>query len=204
MMSRAMAQERVSTQAAIERVDHSVLLTREDFSRATVPLRPALFRLCMALCRSREEAEDLLQNAMVKAFLHRASFRGEAPLVSWLYSIVRHERAESVRMGARRRGLLRNAFERFGLFLEDLVATPDETPEAIALKDESAEALLDAVRALPEPYREIVWMSDIEELSYEMIASALGIPLGTVKSRHARGRARLRTQLEAEQQEGAR
>ena len=57
------------------------------------------------------------------------------------------------------------------------------------------ESVLAGVRALPEPYRTVVWLCDIEELSYQEVSEALSLPLGTVKSRHARGHARLRTAM---------
>lgn len=190
-----MAQEQAARELVGEPTAHAACWTREEFSRQAEAVSAPLFRLCLALCRSRDEAEDLLQNALVKAFIHRASYRGDAPFLSWLYGIVRHERAETVRVAARRRGLLRSAIERFGVLFEDLTASTETSPEDDILQSENADLVLTRVQDLPEPYREVVWMCDIEELSYEDIAAALSIPLGTVKSRHARGRVRLRELL---------
>ncbi len=195
----AMAQEHAARELASDRVAPCSCSTREEFSRMAAPLTAPLFRLCLALCNSREEAEDLLQNALVKAFVHREAYRGDAPFLSWLYGIVRNERAETVRTAARRRGLIRNAVERFGLLFEDLVASGHASPESTAIQTQDADEILARVRDLPEAYREVVWMCDVEELSYELVAQALSIPLGTVKSRHARGRARLRTLITAAQ-----
>ncbi len=161
------------------------------------PLTAPLFRLCLALCHSREEAEDLLQNALVKAFVHRESYRGDAPFLSWLYGIVRNERAELARTAARRRGLVRDAIDRFGLLFDDLTSSVDISPEASVIHAQDADELLALMRELPEAYREVVWMCDVEELSHELVAHALSIPIGTVKSRHARGRARLRVLIES-------
>lgn len=202
--ARTLAPEDIAGEVAAGRLERAGAWTREQFSRETAPLTPTLFRLCLALSHSREEAEDLLQNAMVKAFVHRASYRGDAPLLSWLYGIVRNERAESARMAARRRGLLSDAIERFGVLFDDLTSGDMPSPETFAIRGEDADALLAQLRELPEPYREVVWMCDIEELAYEAVADALSIPIGTVKSRHARGRARLRSLVDAASGEASR
>ncbi len=176
--------------------------SREEFQRAVRPLFPPLLRLCRTLADSPEAAEDLLQNALVKAFQHRASYRAEAPLLGWLYGIVRNEHLDSVRHTARRRGLVRDALERFGPLFEDWFGgenrpSPAPNPERSLELMRDTEAVLGCVRALPEPYRSVVWLCDIEELSYQEVSAALSLPLGTVKSRHARGHVRLRTALSA-------
>jgi RNA polymerase sigma-70 factor (ECF subfamily) len=170
---------------------------RDDFQRAIEPLLPQLFRLCRALSDDAASAEDLMQGALVKAFLHRASYRGSSPLLGWLYGIVRNEQSEVVRTTARRRNLVRVALERFGELWGDFSADGvSGDPESWLLSGESSEHLLAAVRALPETFRSVVWMCDVEEMGHEEVSQVLSVPLGTVKSRHARGRARLRALLE--------
>jgi RNA polymerase sigma-70 factor (ECF subfamily) len=175
--------------------------SREDFARAVRPLFPPLLRLCRTLADTPEAAEDLLQNALVKAYQHRASYRSEAPLLGWLYGIVRNEHTDSVRHTARRRSLVRDALERFGTLFEDWCSDPGSAsgapnPERSLELLRSTESVLACVRALPEPYRTVVWLCDIEELSYQDVSEALSLPLGTVKSRHARGHARLRAMFD--------
>jgi RNA polymerase sigma-70 factor (ECF subfamily) len=182
--------------------------SREEFARAVRPLFPALLRLCRTLADSPEQAEDLLQNALVKAYQHRAGYRAEAPLLGWLYGIVRNEHMDHVRHTARRRGLIRDAVDRFGAMFEDWFGSPNGSdraadPErALDARRDTAE-VFNAMRELPEVYRSVVWLCDIEELSYQEVSDALSLPLGTVKSRHARGRARLRSALEQVASEGA-
>jgi len=175
--------------------------SREEFARAVRPLFPPLLRLCRTLADSPEQAEDLLQNALVKAYQHRAGYRAEAPLLGWLYGIVRNEHMDMIRHTARRRGLVRDAVERFGTMFEDWFGSPTgrdpgPDPERSLDAKRDTEEVLTAMRALPEAYRAVVWLCDIEELSYQEVSEALSLPLGTVKSRHARGRARLRSSLE--------
>jgi RNA polymerase sigma-70 factor (ECF subfamily) len=181
--------------------------SREEFARAVRPLFPPLLRLCRTLADSPEQAEDLLQNALVKAYQHRAGYRAEAPLLGWLYGIVRNEHMDMVRHTARRRGLIRDAVERFGTVFEDWFGAqngrdPAADPERSLDSMRGTEEVLAAMRALPDPYRAVIWLFDVEELSYQEVSEALSLPLGTVKSRHARGRSRLRALLEQASTEG--
>lgn len=169
--------------------------TREHFTRDVTPLIPSVFRLCLALADSRSAAEDLLQSALVRAYAHRESFRGEGSLTAWLCCIARNEHAEQVRQTARRRGLVRGALERFGQLFEDWSSEPEAPPDGPLAIAEDSESVLSALRELPEPYRTAVWMCDVEEMSYQAASEALGIPVGTAKSRHARGRTKLRAVL---------
>jgi len=169
--------------------------TREHFTRDVSPLIPSVFRLCLALADNRAAAEDLLQSALVRAYAHRDSFRGDGSLTAWLCCIARNEHAEQVRQTARRRGLVRGALARFGQLFEDWASTPEAYPDASLSIAEDSEAVLSALRELPEAYRTAVWMCDVEEMSYQAASEALGIPIGTVKSRHARGRNKLRAIL---------
>lgn len=171
--------------------------TREAFGRDVAPHMPGLFRLCLTLSDSTGEAEDLLQNALTKAYQHRHSFRGESSLLGWLYGIARHEHAEHVRSRARRRGLVRQALDKFGEIFEEWSQPDEPSPESWLLTGEDSARLLAAVRSISEPYRAVVWMCDIEEMSYDDVARTLNVPVGTVKSRHARGRAQLKTSLDS-------
>lgn len=169
--------------------------TREQFTRDVAPLIPTVYRLCLALADNASSAEDLLQSALVRAYVHRDSFRGEGALTAWLCCIVRNEHTEVVRQTARRRSLVRSALERFGQLFEDWSAAPELGPELSLSIAEDSESVLAALQELPEQYRSAVWMCDVEEMSYQAASEALGIPIGTVKSRHARGRAKLRACL---------
>lgn len=171
-------------------------LTRELFSRRVGPHLPQVFRLCVALSDSHEAAEDLMQSALVRAYVHRESFRGQGSIAGWLCTIARNEHIENVRSTARRRGLVRGAVERFGALFEDWFGeAPAETPERSLGAAQDGETLLSALRSVPDVYRSVVWLCDVEDMTYPEVSAALSIPVGTVKSRHARGRAKLREVL---------
>jgi len=170
---------------------------RAEFEAAVRPVLPRLYRFCLALAGSRDRADDLFQNTLVKAYLNASAFEGRSDLVVWICGIARNEYLEARRTDARRRGI----FERFvdacasalGFGAE---AETVESPEASAMHRENANLLLVCLQKLPEDFRAVVVLCDIEELGYDRAAEILGIPKGTVKSRHARGRARLREAYE--------
>lgn len=181
--------------ACVEALPEPATWTRADFTRIVSPHLPQLYRLALILSRDDVEAEDLLQNALVKAYVHRASYVGRGSLTAWLYGIVRNEHAELIRSTKRRRSLLEAALDRFADLFDDLSSdgATAATPEVHAMAQEESELLLACLRRLPEPYRSVVHLCDVEERSYEEVSELLDAPIGTIKSRHARGRAKLRT-----------
>ena len=173
--------------------------TRAEFTTRVRPHIPKLYRLCLMLSRDAAEAEDLLQNVLVKAFIHRGSFAERGSLASWLYGIVRHEHLEIARTMKRRRSLLESALYRFGDLLDGLTDGADarQTPERALIVQEEVGLLLHCLRQIKEPYRTVVHLCDVEDLGYDEVATILGVPVGTVKSRHARGRSKVRLAFEA-------
>lgn len=171
-----------------------------SFEAEVEALMPRLHRLCLALCKGREEAEDLLQDSLVLAYLHRDSYQGHGSFFGWLCGIVRNQFIEGRRAAARRRSLLDSVLAGASSVLGSLftggVEQPD--PESQACQSEQSALLLRCLHALPEKYRLVVLLCDVEELGHEEVASILEVPLGTVKSRHSRGRAQLGTSFQAE------
>jgi RNA polymerase sigma-70 factor, ECF subfamily len=155
-------------------------------------LMPRLYRLCLALCRSRQEAEDLLQEALVRAFLHRNSFRGQGSYFGWLCKVVRSQFMEGRRNAARRGGLLESMLGGATAVMGWLVGGEERVdPEVAACQSQQGAMLLRCLHRLPEKFRMVVLLCDVEELGYEEVAGILGVPVGTVKSRHSRGRVQL-------------
>ncbi|MFY1832376.1 RNA polymerase sigma factor [Myxococcus fulvus] len=165
--------------------------SRERFEAEVEPLLPRLHRFCLAVCRDRQEAEDVLQDTLVRAYVHR-ELEGP-PSLAWLCGIARNQFLEHRRSSARRRSLLESVLEGASSVLGSLfvggVEQPD--PEARLCGCEEAELLMACLRAMPEKFRLVVLLCDVEELAHDEVARVLGLPVGTVKSRHSRGRARL-------------
>lgn len=165
---------------------------RARFEAVVEPLLPRFHRFCLALCHGRQEAEDLLQDSLVRAYLHWGD-RTTGSLLGWLCGIARNQFLEQQRALARRRSLLDSVLEGASSVLGSLfsggVEQPD--PEARLCGSEEAELVLSCLRALPEKFRLVVLLCDVEDLAYDEVSRVLGLPVGTVKSRHSRGRARL-------------
>jgi RNA polymerase sigma-70 factor (ECF subfamily) len=153
---------------------------------------PMVYNLCLRLAGDRTMAQDLSQEVFLRVFKGLPRFRGSSSLKTWIYSIaLNHCRG---RLGRR------------GLELEDWdaqrwsrgPADPALSPEEDLLARDGERRIAVALLALPVKFREAVVLRDLEGLSYEEIAAVLRVRTGTVRSRIARGRERLRQLLEIE------
>lgn len=167
---------------------------RVAFEASVKPLLPQLYRLCLILCRDSDEADDLLQNSLVKAFMNAEAYAGKSDLVGWLCGIVRNEHLESRRTASRRWSILDAVLDGCTAVLGSIFTGGSEepSPEDKAIVNQQWGSLLKCLHELPVDYRMVVLLCDVEELGYDRAAEILGVPVGTVKSRHARGRAKLR------------
>ena len=163
------------------------------FQAVLEPHLPRLHRTCLALARNRDDAAELLQDSMVQAWRHREAYDGSGSIFGWLYRIVQHQHIDRVRRSARRRQL----WSGLAHTLQDLwdSVLPSDGPEEFIERLDSAEELLECLREVADPFRVVLQLCDIEEMDYESVSEILGIPIGTVKSRHARGRGKLRELL---------
>ena len=159
-----------------------------------------IYGLLFRLTDSSDEARDLTQETFLRAFQNIARFRGEADLRTWIYRIAINQARNRWRWWRRRRRdatvSLDAAQNQTGQPLITTLAEAGQDPEQQTLAHERESVLLSALQRLGRAYRETVILRDIEGFSYEEIATALDINIGTVKSRLARGRQELREKLE--------
>ncbi len=170
-----------------------------EFEAAVLPLREELRRAAFRLTHSLESAEDLVQETLVHAYRGFSQFRRGTNLKAWLMRIMlnlfishyRHQQRTVPTVSLE--GLLEELelTEEGSNFLLDESVSPEEIVMSRVMDDEVAKAL----EKLPEPFREVVILCDIEGLSYAEVAEALGIPIGTVRSRLSRARETLRQLL---------
>lgn len=160
------------------------------FQAMLQPHLPRLHRTCLALERNRDDAAELLQDAMVQAWRHRSAFDGSGSVFGWLYRIVQHQHTDRVRRSARRRRLWSGLSHTLQELWDSVL--PSDGPGEWVEKLASAEELLECLHELADPFRQVVQLCDIEELDYAAVSEILSVPVGTVKSRHARGRGKLR------------
>lgn len=155
--------------------------SRAAFARVALPHLDAAYNLARWLVRDADAAQDVVQDAMVRALTYFASFRGDNAR-AWLLQIVR---TTAYTRAARSRGAAE-----VPLPAEDELALPDPGigPEAALNQREDAATLTQALEALPPDLRECLVLRELEELSYRDIARITGVPTGTVMSRLWRGR----------------
>jgi len=147
-----------------------------------------VFRVARAVLRDEAEAEDVAQDAWVRAYGHLRQFAGRASFATWLTRIVIHEAL------ARRRRRMRDvSLDEHALTLSARTRPPDEEVGSRQV----ARVLEAAIDALPNPYRMAFVLRDLEGLDTEETAACLGVPEATVKTRLHRARSLLRTSLDA-------
>ena len=158
------------------------------FEDLVIAYQHRVFGVALRMLRNRSEAEEIAQEVFLR--VHRAveDFRGEAKLSTWLYAITSRLCLNRLASGERR--MAREGEES----LERLRADAD--PAAHVERVELEAALQRAITELPEERRIVVVLRDFEGLSYEEIAAALDLPLGTVRSRLHRARTDLKEKLE--------
>ena len=147
----------------------------------------SLYRMALRLTRSPADAEDLVQETYLKAFRAAGSFEPGTNLRAWLFTIL-HNSARNRARDRAREGLTvdTDVAERASDFA--VLDRGGETPETLLMRDTLGPELQAAVDALPDAFRQAVWLRDVEEFSYAEIADMLDIPIGTVMSRISRGR----------------
>ncbi len=162
-----------------------------------------VYALLYRLTEDREEARDLTQETFLQAFRYITHFRGDADLRTWLYRIAVNQARNRWRWWRRRRRDVTISLDapqgddENGLTVSARLSDRREgDPEQQTLARERERVLLVALHSLSRAYREVVVLRDIEGLSYEEVAEALEISVGTVKSRLSRGRLELRRRLE--------
>lgn len=171
----------------------------EAFDELITKYSPDIYSLLYRLTDSPEEAGDLVQETFLSAFRGIEKFRGESGLKTWLYRIaVNHSRNRYRWWKRRKREKTISLDEKpsdEAHSLHETIPGNATDPEQELLSAERESRLHAALSELPVNYREVIVMRDIEGLKYEDVAAALGINLGTVKSRIARGREELRKKL---------
>ena len=156
----------------------------------------AAFRVAYLLLGSAADAEDAAQEGFVRAHLALDRFRVGEPFRPWLLAVVGNEARNRRRARGRREGMLVRAMTAFRGGAAAGVPAAAPQPERVALAGETRAELREALASLGEEERLVVTCRYLLELSEAETAAALGIPLGTVKSRLHRGLRRLRDRLE--------
>jgi RNA polymerase sigma-70 factor (ECF subfamily) len=168
---------------------------RRAFDQLVLRYQHKVLKLVMRYMRNHAEAEDIAQEAFLKAYRAIHSFRGDSAFYTWIYRIAINT-AKNALVAAKRRPL------DYDLDLQDPEQNErngrlrdEATPESLLLTEEIRETVDAAIGALPEDLRRAVVLREYEGLSYEEIAAVMGCPVGTVRSRIFRAREAIDRQL---------
>jgi RNA polymerase sigma-70 factor (ECF subfamily) len=176
-------------------------LRRRDeraFNRLVVGYQDQVFTLCLRLLGSREEARDVAQDVFVTIFQKIDTFRGDAKLSTWIFRVAANHAKNRIKYLSRRHDRDQDSFDDMPVppasgKLSASFPDPDEALAGARLE----RTLHRALARLDEDQRALVVLRDLQGMTYEEIAEVTGLNLGTIKSRLHRGRAYLKTVMDA-------
>ena len=160
------------------------------------PYERSVYMMALSYMKNEADAEDIAQEAFLKAFHHLASFRSEAKFSTWLVSIALNEARTRLRHeGAMRMESIDDTTEEGDHISPAILRDWREVPSEALERNEVRQILQKAITGLPEKYRDVLLLRDVEELNNVETAAALRITVGNVKVRLHRARMMLQKQL---------
>ncbi len=163
----------------------------DAFEQMLAPYEKRLYAVCLRMLGSPEDAQDALQETMLRIWRGLSAFDGRAQVGTWAYRIATNTCLDMLRKQKNRAAASLDALAEEGFSPAD----PSESPEEAMIAASRAEAVREALEALPPDSRAALVLRDMQGESYEAVAEALGLALGTVKSRIHRAREKLAGQL---------
>jgi RNA polymerase sigma-70 factor, ECF subfamily len=168
---------------------------QQDFNDEILPHLDALYNFALRLTTDPNDAEDLVQDTIVKAFRFFSSYEKGTNAKAWLFRILKNSYINSYRKKSSKPQEI--DYDEVATFYETIRAERTETSD---LEDKMFRELIDdditkALDEIPEDFRTVVLLCDVEDFTYEEIANMLDVPIGTIRSRLHRGRNLLKAQL---------
>ena len=163
----------------------------EAFELLVLEYQKNVYNVALRITGNAEDAADMAQEAFIKAFNSISSFKGDSRFSVWLYRIVSNVSVDFLRSKARRPSSSLSIENEEGETVELEIADESLSPEKLLETKLSSQAVRRGLDSLPEDYRQILLLREIQGLSYDEIAQILDIEIGTVKSRIFRARKKL-------------
>jgi RNA polymerase sigma-70 factor (ECF subfamily) len=160
----------------------------QAFSELMATQESRMYAVALRMCANHEDAQDCMQEAMLRVYRAISGFKGQSSFSTWVYRITMNTCLDELRRAKRRRTTSLDEKLDTGWSPSDDL----DTPEHHALRSEQRRALDRAIHALPDDMRAAIVLRDIQGCAYDEIADILNANVGTIKSRISRGRARLR------------
>lgn len=185
----------VLTQYGMAELTHTEITKQQDFNREVIPHLDALYNFALRLTSDPNDAEDLVQDTIVKAYRFFNSYEKGTNAKAWLFRILKNSYINTYRKNSKKPQEV--DYDEISTFYETIRAERTETSD---LEDKMFRELIDddlanALDAIPEDFRTVVLLCDVEEFTYEEISNMLDVPIGTIRSRLHRGRNLLKDQL---------
>ncbi|CAH0280391.1 MULTISPECIES: RNA polymerase sigma factor SigW [Peribacillus] len=178
-----------------ERINQVLKGDHNAFGEIVEIYKDKVFQICFRMLGNRQEAEDLAQEAFVRAFVNIRSFNITMKFSTWLYRIATNLCIDRLRKKKPDYYLDAEVAGAEGLNMYSQIASDMAKPEEEVESLELQETIQVEIMKLPEKYRSVIVLKYIEELSLKEISEILDLPVGTVKTRIHRGREALRKQL---------
>lgn len=168
---------------------------QESFEKEIIPHLNALYNFALQLSSNPNDAKDLVQNTIVKAYRFYHTFEKGTNAKAWLFRILNNTYINRYRKENRKPDLVN--FKEVSSFFENIRAERTDTSnlEHRIYRELVNDNISEAINNLREKYRTVVLLCDLEDFTYEEISNMLDIPIGTVRSRLHRGRLELKKQL---------
>ena len=168
---------------------------QKDFNEEIIPHLDALYNFGLRLTADPNDAEDLVQDTIVKAYRFFSSYEKGTNAKAWLFRILKNSYINNYRKKSKKPQQV--DYDEVATFYETIRAERTETSD---LEDKMFRELIDddisnALDEIPEDFRTVVLLCDVEDFTYEEIANMLDVPIGTIRSRLHRGRNLLKAQL---------
>ncbi len=177
--------ESVTDKQLVERVQHG---DKKAFDLLVLKYQQRIINLVSRFVYSPSDAQDIAQEAFIKAYRALPNFRGESAFYTWMYRIAVNTAKNHLAVKSRRPLESAQDIDDVEQIEGDSTLRHQETPEHLLLRDEIQETIINSIEALPEDLKAAITLREVEGLSYEDIASAMDCPIGTVRSRIFRAR----------------
>jgi RNA polymerase sigma-70 factor (ECF subfamily) len=161
------------------------------FEELVLEYEKKVYNVALRMVNNQEDAEDITQEAFIKAYNSLANFRGDSKFSVWLTRIVSNMCLDLIRSRGRRPTISLSVEDEDGENVELEISDIRQSPETIMEQQLTKDSVRRGLKQLPDEYREILLLREIQGLSYEEISAALDLEVGTVKSRIYRGRKKL-------------
>ena len=155
----------------------------------------SLFRYALSMTRDRDRAEELTQDTLAKAIEHVDKYKPDTNARAWLFRIMTNHHINQRRARRPEVQFLEEVEPRWDADAQELLVRSNQDPERSLVTRLAGSQIKDALERLPEDFRMVVVLADLEGFSYREIADQVGCPIGTVMSRLHRGRRLMRQQL---------